>query len=348
MKKGKTILDLKGRPITLNKKEKLRIGYFQKMFNALGYEADLTTLTTIFKKISEQKFYEVKPSDYVPVLVGDGAYQEDILTYTSVDSTGDFEKGIINTASDDARLAMAGTGVRPVTIPIAKWAKGINWSILELEQATQSGKWNPIEEREKARKRNWDLGIQRTVFLGTSQDGYPGLLTQTTGSGEDQVALNTSLITKAINSMTAAELRTFLQGFIEAYQVRANRTVYPTHMVVPSSDWNGLAVQTAPNYPLKTIATILIEALKEITGNPDFKVLPSAYAMASQSGGRLEKDRYALYRYDDESMRFFIPVDYTATAANTSDGFNFRNTAYAQFSGLQVVRHREIMYFEAP
>lgn len=347
-RKKQVITNSKGQMIVLNDREKKVANAVEMYANAFGHEVDITTLTSIFKKISEQKFYEIKPSDFVPILVGDGAWQEDILTWTAFQATGDFEEGVINTADDATRLAKADSGVQSLTVPIAKWAKSISWSLIQLNQSMTAGKWDVIEQREKARKKNWDLGIQRTAFLGTSDERHKGLLTQDTGAGDDLITLNSTLIPTEIHAMTAAQLRTFLLEFIEAYRNNVDRTVYPTHMVIPETVWNGLAAQTSPDFPIKSTAEVLVDALKEITGNKEFKVQPVAYAMPDHSEGRLSNNRYALYRYDDESLRMFVPVDYTATVANTTDGFMFQNVAYGQFTGVQVIRPKELMYFDGP
>ena len=49
--------------------------------NAVGYNVDLTTLTGIAKEITKQTFYQIAPSQYMPVAVGENPYAEEILTY---------------------------------------------------------------------------------------------------------------------------------------------------------------------------------------------------------------------------------------------------------------------------
>ena len=47
---------------------------------ATGYQIVTDTLTYIKKQVSEQKFYKVAPADYLPVVVGDGAFAANLLT----------------------------------------------------------------------------------------------------------------------------------------------------------------------------------------------------------------------------------------------------------------------------
>ena len=70
MKPQPKILNSKGEEIILNSRETKLANSLERKLNALGYEIPITTLTTIMKKITEQKFFEVAPADYLPLRVG--------------------------------------------------------------------------------------------------------------------------------------------------------------------------------------------------------------------------------------------------------------------------------------
>ena len=89
---GFQILNSKGQPIKLTEREERVCLINQKKCNDLGYEIDITTLTTIMKKISEQKFYEIPFADYVPVRVGEGAWSSQLTTYRSFNIADDFSR----------------------------------------------------------------------------------------------------------------------------------------------------------------------------------------------------------------------------------------------------------------
>ena len=86
----------------------------------------------------------------------------------------------------------------------------------------------------------------------------------------------------------------------------------------------------------------LEESMRQLTRNPDFKVLPSAYASKAVNG---TKNVYALYNKSEDTLRMNIPVDYTNTMANTTNGFQFENVAYGQFTGITLIRPKEMIYF---
>ncbi len=350
--KQPTILNSKGQPIVLNEQEQYHAEYTQRLVNdrfgnSLGYEIPITTLTTIMKKITEQKFFQIAPADFIPVRVGEGAWSSFLTTYRSFDVAGKFEDGIINTGANNTRLANADAGVDALNIKVQNWAKSNGWSIFDLEQAAKSGNWDIVTAKEKSRKRNWDLGIQRVAFLGANG------LNSTGGSclgllNQAGITVNTSVINEPISTMDPTELKAFCAEAIEAYRANCNRTAMPTHFVVPESDYNGMASTVSPEFPIKSILELLLDMFKTMTGNKNFQIKSLAYADSAYSEGVLSKNRYALLNYDEESIRMDIPVDYTNTLANSLDNFTFQNAGYGQFTGVLAYRPLELLYLEIP
>jgi hypothetical protein len=348
------IRNSKGERVLLNSLEKYKSKWLanelyrkwgsvgEKFNNSLGYEVQITTLTTIMKRITEQKFFKIPPADYVPVRVGEGTWSTNLTTYRSFDVADEFETGIINTGGQNSRLAAADAGVDALNIKVFPWAKSIGWSIFDLEYAAKSGNWDLVSQKEKSRKRNWDLGIQRIAFLGANGNNGAGgqclgLLNQT------GITTNTTVISQPISQMTTASLKTFTASVIEAYRSNVQRTAWPTHFVIPESDYNGLASQASPDFPIKSTLQLLEEMFKIITRNQNFKILPLAYADMAYSG--FSYQIYCLYNYDEESIRMDLPLDYTNTIANSLDNFGFQNCGYGQFTGLLSYRPLELMYF---
>ncbi len=345
--KRPTITNGKGEVIELTSEEQFHADYTSRMINerfgmqlqnALGYEIDITTLTTIMKKISEQKFFEIAPAEYVPVVVGEGAYSASLTTYRSYDLADDFAVGVVNTGANSGRLATADAGVDSLTIAVKNWAKSIGWNIFDLQLAAKSGNWDLVTAKETSRKKNWDLGIQKIAFLGLAGDSSClGLLNQ---SG---ITNNTTLITQPIKDMDPDELKSFQAAILETYRANCNRTAWPSVFVIPESDYNGLTSQSSPDFPIKSTLQVLEESFAGTTRNKAFKILPCAYGDTAYN--TLGAQRYTLHNYDDTSIKMNIPVDYTNTLANSLDNFNFQNVAYGQFSGVQVLRPAELLYF---
>ncbi len=333
------IVNSSGQPIVLNEREKRVVQINQMMTNALGYEINITTLTTLLKQITEQKFFEIMPADYMPVVAGEGAWSQDLRAYRSFALGDDFGTGIIDTGGQNGRLASANTGVDSINVPVKNWAKEIGWTLFDLELASKSGNWDLITSLEQSRKTNWDLGIQKTAFLGLSGDaGVTGLLNQ---SG---VTVDTTTLTQSISSLSTVDLKAFCANILNVYRSNCSRTAWPTHFIIPETDFLGLAAPASADFPIRSTLSLLEETFQVMTKKKDFKILPCAYADAGAESGGAAYNQYTLLNYDPKSLRFNIPVDYTNTLANSTNNFSFQNVGYGQFTGLMLLRSPELYY----
>ena len=323
------------------------------LMNDNGYEQAITTLTGIKARVTKQTFYELngrKIQDYIPVVVGENAFTEEIMTWKSFDLSPDFESGLIDTGFGSTRLSQVEVALDKVTVPVLTWAKALDYSLIDVEKAQRAvgnAGWNLIRAKEEARKRNFDLGLQRFAFLGSKTLGTSyagGLLTQ---SG---VTTNTTRITKALKSMTNAELTAMIANFVADYLANTDNTKLPNRFVIPMSDWVGLDRPYSNDYPLISAREYLTKAFKQSTMNEDAEIIPVAYADALYNKDFINigsgKQCYALYNYDEESLRMDLPVAYTSTTINSADGFNWQSVAYAQIAPVKAYREKEMYYFQ--
>ena len=192
-----------GEPVILNKREQKTADYQEDYIkNVLGFDVPITTMTTIAREITEQVFYEIDPTLYVPTVEGQGAWSDQILTYRSYQIGDSFETGISNMAQNNARIENVDAGIDSVKIPVYLWDKTITWSIPQMEMAAKAGNWDLIGTLEESRKTNFDLGIQRIAFLGgqgfqTIQSNMYGLLNL------PNVNVDTSVFTAAVTWKSA-------------------------------------------------------------------------------------------------------------------------------------------------
>lgn len=307
------------------------------MRNSLGYSQIISTLTAVGRRVSEQKFYEISPADYVPVVMGNGAYKKQIINWRTFVKGEGFATGIIGNASNNARLASTDAAFDMVSQNVIAWAKSISWNLFELQEALQAGTlFGLVEAKELARKKEWDLGIQSVAFKGIGAE--TGLLNNASA------VTNTTAITKKINTMTAAEFNTFVGTIYEVYRANTSRTAKPTAFYMPESEWNGLINFPDSTFPLKTKLQLLEEAFKTITMNSAFKLLPCAYCDKANSPDGTN-NFYVMLNYDESSVKMDIPLQYQSLAAGTVNGFTFENVAYGQFTGVIAQRPKELMYF---
>jgi hypothetical protein len=310
---------------------------------ATGYQVAIDTLTYIKKQTTDQKFYEEPPADYMPLVVGEGAFSNQLLTNRTYSNADDFESGILRTGASDAHVTEADIAIDGVTVPVANWAKTIGYTIFDVEMALRANNWDIIEKKHSARKKNWDLGIQKTAFLGVSsnQTGFPGLLTN------PNVVTNTGLITSLINSMTASALQTFVSSLIDTYFANASSACLPNTFVIPYADYLGLTVLTpgtVGTFPVPMIK-YLEEAFKAAVARKEknFRIMPCAYC--DTANNPLGLHYYLLYRDDPTDMRFDVPVPYTTTQPNSLNNFSIQDVGYGQFTGLNVYRNLSVLRF---
>lgn len=337
------------KPIILSLKEQTLADHEENhVKNVIGFDVPITTMTTIARKITEQKFYEVPFAEYVPVVEGQGAFGDSILTYRAFEIGDSFETGIVNMAQNNSRIASADAGVDAIRVPTYFWNKMITWTLPQIEMAAKAGNWDVVASLEKARKKNWDLGIQRIAFLGaqgfqTPQANCYGLLTL------PNVATDTSVFQASgnvpISKMTVTQLNVFVANLINLYRQNNNRTAWPTHFFIPEFDYIGMSTQYSPTFPTGSILKILEEAFKQQVPDGKFKgIKPLSYAMPQYSFGALAFNTYVLINYDEETFNMQIPVPYTTTVPNSLNNYALQDVGYGQYTGVAAFRPREILY----
>lgn len=322
--------------------EDMNAGKGTALINAApaGFETAITTLTRVRQEVIGQKHYTVNPSEYLPIKVGDGAWAEETLYYKNYQLAGKFSDGFVGQGQQ--RKAKTDIGFDTIRIKNQFWVNEFDYDIITLNQANANQlAISIISEKETARKKAWDLGIQETAFLGVDDDTLiDGLLTLT----NQGVNINTTVIAKPIKDMTSTEFNAFISDAIAAYFTNSNNTMMPNCFMLPTRDLLGTVGFVAENQPFQSKLEVLEKAFKAATGNPSFQVKATQYG--DKSTNSLGQNRYALYNNSNDTLEMNIPVDYTSTSFGTVNNFDFTNVAYGQFSGVIAKRPAEILYFD--
>lgn len=313
-------------------------GAVRNAIGDFGYNFDITTLTQVRQKQIDQKFYTVAPADFVDVNVGEGAWMQELVTYLTFETGDDFESGIIN--DGQGALKKADVALAPLKTPIKNWAKELEYNTFELNQAMKAANWSLISGKERARKKNWDLGIQKTTFLGLKSDeNVKGLL------NNPNVNSDTTLITKFIKDMDPDEFQTFVGDFIDRCLTNSNQTATPNYFAIPLVDFVGCVKSPSPEFPIgKSKIEFMRDAFSAAIGGKPFTIKGLVYSDQRYNG--LAVNRYVAYNRNEETLCSFIPVDYTSVIAGSINQFQFQSVAYGQFSGVQVGRPLEVLYFD--
>jgi hypothetical protein len=313
--------------------------------SSLAFQYATDRLTYIRSKIVEQTFYEVSPAEFLDVIPGEGAFSQTIITNQVYKTGSNFSAGKIDTAKSNSRVNTADAAIAPFYTYVRNWALGIDYSLFDVNQAAFSGNWDIIEAKHRARKKDWDLGIQSVAFVGDPDDqtNFPGLLT----NPNVNIGLNTAITTQ-ISTMTASTFATFVATLIGDFLSNAQQTVFPNTLIIPQDDYAGLATPVSSTYPNISMLAYLQQAFDMIVPGGKFKILPSAYAIGSAAcgGSAIGHHRYMLYRRDIDTLFMELPVDYQVTAAGTYNNFQFQDVAYGQYAGVSILRPLECKYYD--
>ena len=268
-----------------------------------------------------------------------------LFNWTTSIKGGDFEAGLINMAKNRADANSDDIAVEPTERHVVGWKKDVNYNIFEEGTFAQGTKnLDYAQQKYKARKKQYDLGIQDTVNFGLKIDPvkYPGILTQA------GVTSNATLINKALSAMSAAEFNAVIAGLLPAYMDECSYTATPNTFMIPADDFYGLSSQMSAEYPLKTKLEVLQDALKTATGNGNFKVIPNAYCSQKYNShiAGLNKNRYVLYKKAPDHLIMNIPLDFTVTLPGTINGFDYTSAAYSRFTGVKLFREKTMLYFD--
>ena len=310
--------------------------------NSSAYKQAIDTLTTIDQKIIEQKFYDVDITDFVDIEIGRGGVSDEIMNWALGDIVGTFEEGSFGGNIDFERTASADVVINKKIFPRLKWKKSVTYSLFDIMQASKAQNIDIIEAKLSARKRNWDLGIQETVFLGSKVNSdITGLL------NNKEVTVDTTIITKALSTMTSSEFNAVIAKLPNAFFTNANGTTIFNRFIIPSTDYNGLVTQMSETYPLKTKLEVLENALATVAkgyGENDFKIVPVYYADSAKN--KTDKNIYCLYRKNPDTLVYDMAYEYNTTAFNSLNNFDFVNIGYGMYGSVNVLRPKELVYLQ--
>lgn len=311
--------------------------------SGLGYQYMIDTLSEIRSEVIEQKFYRVAPADYMPVDVGFGAWNDEVIQNLTFYTGGSFFDGDIDTQSDTGRMAQVDTALAPIRMPIVTWGKQSVWTIADIAKAAAASNWDLVAGKMESQKTDWDLGVQEVAFLG-----HPSISTLTGLLNDGEVNINTTLITTPISSMTETQFNALVSGLLSAYFANSNDTEdKPNTFIIPATDYLGLTGPVSETYPNISKIEYLNNSFQKGTDNPNFKVLPLSYSQSNRNSARgVNQNRYVLYKNDPKTLKMTIPVDFTMLESATANNFNWTQPAYGQYSGCLINRKREVLYID--
>lgn len=194
-----------------------------------------------------------------------------------------------------------------------------------------------IEQKEKARKKCWDLGLQETLFLGLGDGRTYGLLNQ------PGVTVNTSLIPAAINSMTTAQMKTFAGTALATAFAASNYTIMPNRWAMPTNEYLALGVPYGDTFGMPTVKDVLETAFKAAGAPSDFKMVHSLY---NETAGASGQARHVFYNTDADNVIMHTPKPYTPHPLYAQGSLDMISDAEGQFTGVWLKRPTSMLYVD--
>lgn len=305
-----------------------------------GVVQTIDTLTTIYEEVLEAKYYTTPfaLSDYVKMDVGRGAYGTQIFQYAVSYTGSTFEQGIVNPASTGIHNdATTDIRIDGISIKNTFWRDDYSVSNEELRMAA-AGRvpFDIIGTKEKARKKKWDLGIQKSHFLGAN--GGEGLLNLT------GVTVNTSLLPTNPAGLTVAQIKNFAANAISTYYNQTNGTYFPNRWLMPSDAYMQLGVPYGDTFGMPTLLEVFENAFKQAGAPADFKIVHTIYANNANAAGT--HGRHVLYNIDTDNIVRYIPKAYTPHPLFPQGSLDMISQAEGQFTGVQVKKPETVLYID--
>lgn len=306
-----------------------------------GVVQTVDTITDIVQGVIETKYYELAGqtlSDFVNIdASGRGAYAGEIFQFTSAYVGAPFKQCIINPAStgihNDATADVAVDGISQRN-NFYRQKYSISQEGLRMAAVNRVG-FDLIEQKEKARKKCWDLGLQDTLFQGLGDGRTFGLLNQ------PGVTVNTSLLPVAPQNMTVAQIKAFAASALATAFAASNNTIMPNRWAMPTSSYMALGIPYGDTFGMPTLKEVLERAFKEAGAPADFKIVHSLYNENAGIGG---VGRHVFYNTDSDNLIMHTPKPYTPHPLYAVGALDMISDAEGQFTGVWLKRPTSMIY----
>lgn len=305
-----------------------------------GVVQTVDTITEIVQGVVEAKYYELgglTPSDFIKMDVGRGAYSGQIFQFTSAYVGAPFEQCIINPASTGIHNdATADITVDGISIKNNFYRQKYSVSNEEIKMAAVNRVgFDVIEQKEKARAKTWQLGIQNVLFNGLKDGQTFGLLNQ------PGVTVNTSLFPVAPQNMTVAQIKAFAGSAISTYFNTTNGTYMPNKWLMPTESYMALGVPYGDTFGMPTLLDVFEKAFKAAGAPADFRIVHSLYNNEAGNGGH---GRHVFYNDDVDNLVMYVPKAYTPHPLYAQGALDMVSDAEGQFTGVQLKKTATMLY----
>lgn len=307
-------------------------------FTTSGINQAITTQTQIIEGVVRQKHYTLMgqvPSDFIPVIAGKGAYMTDIVKYVGA-QTAKKQSSFVKPQNNIKKRSQTSVMFDKLGIENNFWEDEYQISdlLMRVADANYGQAFSLVEEFEAARFKKYQLDVQYTTFNGIDGGNSTGLINNADVLSE---GVNTDLFPVALNVMTLAQIKVLCANIRTIFAERSKYTQMFNTWAMPTEEYLGINTPISDTYSTRSIRQVIEECFADI---PGFKIVHSAY----QNHTATAKARHVFYFKDPDTLAMFAPVPYTPYALYPFNGRDLTSIAEAQFTGVLVIRPREVLY----
>lgn len=304
-----------------------------------GLNILVPALAAFREQMVEEKYPEIVFPQFVHVDNSGGTGLTDKLHF-EVDSASDLDDGLIGdkTTSVDT----VGVDFKDARTPIVSWAKGVEYTMRELEICARLG-IDVDTQKIRVLRQNADQTLQKVAFVGHARDKrITGLLNSPIVTPVKALKGSTAL--KDFKGMSGDEMAQAIEDMFTAILDKTELIAAPDTLALPMLDFVAAALKPRGEGRDTSVLEYATEKLKAAAGKPvTIKGIPLKYADTAGVGG---KKRALAYINSPQHVVFDIPVPPEMLDAQQKGLLAWQTGMRMDFGGVTFLEPQSAAYFD--
>lgn len=305
-----------------------------------GLNILVPALAAFREQMVEEKYPEIVFPQFVHVDSSGGTGLTDKIHF-EVESASDLDDGLVGDKTTS--IDTVGVDFKDTRTPIVSWAKGVEYTLRELEICARL---NIQVDTQKIRvlRQNADQTLQKVAFVGHARDArITGLLNSPVVTPVK--ALKGTSGSKDFAKMTGEEMAQALVDMFNAILNKTELIAAPDTLALPMTDFVFAAVTPRhTNTSDTSVLEYVTEKLKAAAGKEvAIKGIPLKYADTAGVGG---KKRALAYINSPQHVVYDVPVPPEMLDAQQKGLLAWQTGMRMDFGGVTFLEPQSAAYFD--
>jgi hypothetical protein len=200
---------------------------------------------------------------------------------------------------------------------------------------------------ENGLRKNWDLSIQQSVYLGFTDYGTTGLINNPSVTSA-LVAQNAGATSRLWANKTAEEILNDVNSLIFSVWSSTEFTLYPNHILLPPADYNRLATRLISQAGNQSVLSYLMANNLASMNGENLVIVPCRQTVGAGlplTTGGANTNRMVAYRNEEEYLSFDMTVPlYRLYTSQSAADVAYMSPYFGQFSEVKVMYPQTIAY----